>query len=162
MGDVRWVQYPFVGPDLVNTSQTPNACLLPSTSPSTSNHDHVQMVYSDPPKRISFQMQEAGSRPLTDTISADRLQELSSALEFYPSQGEAQEMAEEARGEADGNAASEIALERYLEVLEQHRPVEGLDESQLERAFQVRSSGIHTTQDWEREYLKGHILDVLK
>jgi hypothetical protein len=82
-------------------------------------------------------MQEAGSRHLTHTIPADRLLELSSALEFYPSQGEAEEMAEEARGEADGNAASGIAQERYLEVLEQHRPVEGLDESQLEKAFQV-------------------------
>lgn len=96
------------------------------------------MVYPGPPKRISFQIQEAESRHVTDTISADRLQELSSALEFYPSQGEAEEMAEEARGDSDGNAPGEIALERDLEVLEQHRPVEGLDESQLEKAFQVR------------------------
>lgn len=84
--------------------------------------------------------QEAGVRCSADAVPADRVQELSNALEFYPSRAEAREMAEEARGKGDGNAPSEVTLERYLEVLEQHRPAESLDESQLERAFQVRKS----------------------
>ncbi|GAQ89975.1 hypothetical protein KFL_005840080 [Klebsormidium nitens] len=80
--------------------------------------------------------QEAGFRCAADAVPADRVQELSNTLEFYPSRAEAREMAAEARGTGDGNAPAEITLESYLEVLEQHRPAEGLEESQLERAFQ--------------------------